>query len=249
MEIKRRPLQGLINIIRFNWHFYLWILCILLVLSLLKSQLPETLQSITSACILAGEGMLLISLLTSLYIYDLSDLYQIKWIENINNKSVLNIHAGFDETSNLIINKFPQAKLSICDFYDAKKHTEISIQRARKIYTPHPTTISVQTHDLPFPANYFDQSFTILSAHEIRNPEERIQFFIELRRITRGKIFVTEHLRDFKNFLGFSIGAFHFHSRKTWIRTFRASDLAVKREMKTTPFITTFELEKNGNSY
>src|SRR5690606_9614437 len=101
----------------------------------------------------------------SFYIYDLSDLYQLKWIENAGNKKILNINAGFDETSEIIINKFPQSDLTICDFYNPDKHTEISIKRARRAYPPNPKTISVLTDKLPFSEKSFDKSFAILSAH------------------------------------------------------------------------------------
>jgi hypothetical protein len=58
-----------------------------------------------------------------------------------------------------------------------------------------------------------------------------------------GKIIVTEHLRDFPNFLAYTIGFFHFHSKKTWKKTFQEADLKVSEEIKITPFLTTFILE------
>src|SRR5690606_25188876 len=99
--------------------------------------------------------------------------------------------------------------------------------------------------------NTFDKSIAIFSAHEIRNEKERVQFFKELNRTTKptGQVLVTEHLRDWKNFLVYTIGFLHFYSRKTWLRTFEQADLTVKQEIKTTPFITTFILEKNGNTF
>lgn len=248
MEIKRKPIQGVANIIRFNWHFYLMAFIVFVVLSLLKNQFSQQIQTILNIGIVIAIFTLLISLFVSFYIYDLSDLYQLKWIKNVNNKKVLNINAGFDETSEIIINKFPQTNLTICDFYNPEKHTEISIKRARRAYPPNSKTISVSTNELPFSENAFDNSYAILSAHEIRNENERVQFFKELNRITKGQIFVTEHLRDFNNFMAYTIGVFHFHSRQSWLQTFKQVDLTVSKEIKTTPFITTFVLEKNGNT-
>lgn len=248
MELKRKPIQGVANIIRFNWHFYLMALVVFVILFLLKNQFPQRIQTLLNVGIVVAILTLLISLLVSFYVYDLSDLYQLKWIKNANNKNVLNINAGFDETSEIIINKFPQTNLTICDFYNPEKHTEISIKRARKAYPPNPKTISVSTNELPFSENAFDNSFAILSAHEIRNENERVQFFKELNRITKGQIFVTEHLRDFNNFMAYTIGVFHFHSRQSWLQTFKQADFTVTQEIKTTPFITTFVLEKNGNT-
>jgi len=75
-------------------------------------------------------------------------------------------------------------------------------------------------------------------------------FFKEIKRILRpdGKIFVTEHLRDLPNFLAYSIGFFHFHSKKSWLRTFTDAELHVQKQIKQTPFITTFILQKYGAS-
>lgn len=248
MEVKRKPIQGVSNIIRFNWHFYLMAFVVFVVLFLFKNQFSEQVQTLLNVGIAVAILTLIISLLVSYYVYDLSDLYQLKWIENANGKKLLNINAGFDETSEIIINKFPQTDLTICDFYNPKKHTEVSIKRARRAYPPNPKTISVTTNKLPFSENTFDKSLANLSAHEIRNENERVQFFKELNKVTKGQIFVTEHLRDFNNFMAYTIGVFHFHSRQSWLQTFMQADLTVTKEIKTTPFITTFVLEKNGNT-
>jgi ubiquinone/menaquinone biosynthesis C-methylase UbiE len=96
----------------------------------------------------------------------------------------------------------------------------------------------------------FYKIFAILSAHEIRNDEERNSFFKELRRAltATGQIIVTEHLRDTANLLAYNIGFFHFHSKKTWLNTFHSAGLSVASEIKITPFITTFILDKNGTA-
>lgn len=248
MELKRKPFQGISNIIRFNWHFYVIVGIMVVALSLLKSVFPQVLQSLLTIGIVLLIIPVIISLLASFYVYDLSDLYHLKWLNNCNGKSILTINAGFDETSQLIQNKFPQASLRICDFYNPARHTEISIKRARRLYPPKPETIQVTSEHLPFPENTFDKSVVILSAHEIRNAVERIAFFSELNRVTEGQVFVTEHLRDLNNFLAYNIGFFHFYSRKCWLQTFEQANLAVKHEIKITPFISTFVLEKNGTT-
>lgn len=248
MEIKRKPLQGVTNIIRFNWHFYLMALAVIIALFLFKNQFSRPVQILLNVGLATATFAMIISLMVSFYIYDLSDLYQLNWIEKANHKKLLTVNAGFDETSEIIINKFPQTDLTICDFYNPTKHTEVSIKRARRIYGPNAKTISIPTNKLPFAENTFDKSFAILSAHEIRNKDERILFFKELNRITKEQIYVTEHLRDFHNFMAYTFGAFHFHSQKSWVNTFTQADLKVSQEIKTTPFITTFVLEKNGNT-
>ncbi len=250
MELKRKPFQGVLNIIRFNWHFYLIAVITLVSLFFLKNTLPEQIQPIAFCFSILALLTISVSLIISFYVYDISNLYQLNWLPNTNFKNVLNINAGFDETSEIIKSRFPNTELTICDFYNPNKHTEISIKRARKVYPPIASTIQVSTEKLPFQDNSFDNSLAILSVHEIRDTIERVQFFKELQRVTKptGQIYVTEHLRDFNNFMAYTVGFFHFHSKKTWLNTFSQSKLTVKSEIKTTPFITTFILDNNGDT-
>jgi hypothetical protein len=90
----------------------------------------------------------------------------------------------------------------------------------------------------------------ILAAHEIRNTSERIIFFKQLKDSLseNGKIIVVEHLRDWKNFLAYNFGFFHFFSKKEWKLTFTTAGLAMRSEKKITPFVSAFILEKNGTT-
>ncbi|TMM57018.1 class I SAM-dependent methyltransferase [Maribacter algarum] len=248
MDTLRKPLQGVWNIVRFNWHFYILsigLAMVLLYLSSIQTVIPQEYMVFASLAIVS---IILISLLASLYIYDLSGLYSLKWMDRLGlseKNSIVNINAGFDETSELLVKRYSDAKFSVLDFYDAKKHTEISIKRARKAYPPYPNTLSITTDGVPLEDNSVDIIFAILSAHEIRNNAERIVFFKELKRALKpnGKIVVTEHLRDAPNFLAYTIGFFHFHSKSTWLMTFKNSNLKVSKEIKITPFLTTFVLQ------
>jgi len=250
METKRSPFQGISNIIRFNWHFYvLTFILSLLILIIGFSVAPNYNQYLG---ILVGLliGISLLSLGISYYIYDYTDLYTLPWVENLDNKKVLNIHAGFDETSHILRAKYQKSQLIIADFYDPQKHSEISIKRARKIYPPAASTISVSTTSLPFCAETYDYVHIAFSAHEIRNERERIDFFKEINRVTKktGTITVTEHLRDRNNFIAYTIGFFHFYSKSSWKKVFKKAHLNVAKELKTTPFITTFTLVPYGNT-
>jgi hypothetical protein len=194
----------------------------------------------------------LVSLIVSCYIYDVSELYQFTWLSNYKASAgqiIANIHAGFDETSHILSKKLPETKLLVFDFFDPKKHTEISIKRARNAYPPHSATIKMNTLSVPIDPNSIDAIFLTFSAHEIRIDEERVIFFKQLKNslTDSGKIFVTEHLRDLPNFLVYNIGFFHFLSRSTWNRTFNNAGLQIGSIVKATPFTTTFILEKNGN--
>lgn len=253
MEKIRKPFQGVANIVRFNWHLYF--LAAVFVVTLLAVNAATDNRFLFFFLTIAVVVMLaiFISLFVSFYIYDLSPLYTLNWLDSvpINGKGKLvNINAGFDETSMLLQNKFKDAQLTVYDFYDPQKHTEVSLRRARKAYPPFTGTQSISTAGLPLKSGSVDAVFLLLSAHEIRNSLEGDQFFKELARVVKadGKIILTEHIRDGANFLAYNIGAFHFHKRKAWLRVFKKGNLKIVNEIKTTPFITTFILQKNGTA-
>jgi hypothetical protein len=163
---------------------------------------------------------------------------------------IVNIHAGFDETSQLLRSRYPEASLMVLDFYDPAKHTEVSIERARRAYAPYPGTVTIDTEHVPLTTGNADIIYLLFAAHEIRNAAERIGFFRQLRNALHrnGKIIVTEHLRDPANFIAYNFGFFHFHAGGTWKRTFDEAGLDVEEMFKITPFITTFILRKNGSA-
>jgi len=249
MESMRSPFQGVLNIIRFNWHFYLVSLigfAFFFFVSFSLEGAQKFCCSIFCICICIPTGF---SLIASFYIYDSSNLYRFGWLDFSQKPNfIVNVSAGFDETSKWIAKTYSESTLVPVDFYDASKHTEVSIKRARKVYPIHPDAIQVSSQNLPLKSKSTDLVIAFLSVHEIRDQQERILFFQELERILtdHGKITVTEHLRDFPNFLAFNIGFFHFISRNSWIKVFEKANLIILEEIKTTPFITTFTLKKSG---
>jgi SAM-dependent methyltransferase len=249
METMRKPFQGISNIIRFNWHFYMLSIGLILFILLLNNYLEKHYQIYGIIVCFLIVFTTIISLLISYFVYDLSDLYTLNWLDKIDvseAQKIVNINAGFDETSALIKAKFPRNELIVFDFYDPQKHTEISIKRARKTYPPYPETKSIMTSKLPLENNSIDLILLTLAAHEIRDETERILFFKTLNSVLKssGKIVITEHLRDFPNFLTYNIGFFHFFSKKLWLNTFKAAGLNIVEEMKITPFISVFILNK-----
>lgn len=253
MEIKRSPVQGVLNIIRFNWHFYVFALVLFALLFFALDSVAPGYQIWLRIIFIAAVITTIISLLVSSYIYDLSALYKLTWLDEVLRNTpatIVNINAGFDETSVLLKRKFPSAELFVFDFYDPVQHTEISIERARKAYPPFPNAQQVTTKHLPLNENSVDATFAILAAHEIRNDEERVLFFTELRRVIKpaGQIIVVEHLQDVANFLAYNIGFCHFHRHSAWQQTFAKAGLHLQLERKITPFISAFVLKKNGTA-
>lgn len=249
----RKPFQGVTNIVRFNWHFYVLAVVLVAGFVLVKNSLPRTVEITATIIVVLAVVGTIISLAISFYIYDCTGVYSLKWLDALRVKAtgqIVNINAGFDETSALLQAKYPYANLTVLDFYDPEKHTEISIERARKAYPAFPGTITVSTGSLPLESGTIQYAFLILAAHEIRNDDERALFFKQLSDLVQqdGKIIVVEHLRDVHNFMAYNFGFFHFHSKKTWVETFSRAGLTIESETKLTPFISTFILSKNGTT-
>ena len=247
MEIKRRPFQGVLNILNLNRHFsyygFLALILILLLLYLFGA------PSIWYWVVLVGFGYgLLIPLVVSAYVYDFSQFYQLHWLtpyvtQTGSKLNLVNINAGFDETSFLLKSKLPDSKLQVFDFYNRERHTEPAIVRARKISQVYPNTREIGTAKIPIEDQSADFVFLLSAVHEIRDAGERVEFLKECRRIcdSDGRLIVVEHLRDLPNFLAFTFGFTHFFSRKTWKGAFLTAGYTVVNEKKFTPFMSIFE--------
>lgn len=243
----RKPFQGLFNIIRFNWHFYAFALLFSLTIAALLFYWPSGLDWALYLVLIGTILSTLLSLLASYYIYDVSNLYTLNWLDGIEipkNANLLNINAGFDETSYLLHQKYPTANLQALDFYNPLKHTEISIERARKAYPPYPRTQTIETTNIGISANTIDCIFLILAAHEIRDIKEQIAFFKALKSTLKqqSNIVVVEHSRDLYNFMVYNFGFFHFFGQKRWWHVFNSAGLNLNQQSKITPFITVYFL-------
>lgn len=251
--INRKPGEGVWNIIRFNWHFFL-LGVLFLATTLAVSFLLDSPYSTWLFWLgVAGVTGMLVSLLVSWYVYDISGLYHMKWLQFIPGKTpehIVNIHAGFDETSHLLQQKYPGAQLDVYDFYDPVKHTEPSIRRARKSRAPYPGTRSLSTAEPVQMSGRANWICLFFAAHEIRNDEERAAFFKQLsfHLADEGKIIVVEHIRDLPNLLAWHVGVFHFHRMKTWKQTFREANLSLVLKKQINPFVSLLILGKNGTS-
>ena len=246
MEIARRKFQGVLNILSFNRHFYYAGIAFLAAILLVGYwlHLPHIVLLLILTAFIYG---LVMPLIISAYVYDFSGYYNFKWLQqcDINNSDtthIVNINAGFDETSFILQQHFPQAALNVFDFYNAKQHTEPAIIRARKVSDTFPNTRSIETNNIPLATGTADIVFLLSAAHEIRNHDEKIIFLKECHRICKpnGKVIMVEHLRDFSNFAAFSIGFTHFFSSKVWQQAFKSANFSTLKEIKFTPFMSIF---------
>lgn len=245
-SIERRKFQGVLNILSFNRHFYFIGLAILtlIIISQIILQWPIVWLFIVIAVFLYG---LMMPLLVSAYVYDFSGYYDLNWlkkyiIDESKSYQFVNINAGFDETSFIIKKKFPKSNLEVFDFYNKNRHTEPAIIRARKVSLVYPNTQEIESNKIPINDKSTDIIFLLSAIHEIRSQKEKVAFLKECRRICKpdGQIILVEHLRDFPNFLAFSIGFTHFFSRKTWKNAFRDAGFSSFSETKFTPFMSIF---------
>ena len=247
--ITRKPFQGVINIIRFNWHFYIIAFILICGLTIANLFLPDAVQWVIPTLIMLILFSIAVSLGISYYIYDYSDIYSLDWLQPLNitaGANLVNIHAGFDETSHALAQRYSTSPLAVFDFYDPVKHTEVSIERARKLYSAYPHTKKIHTASIPLEVNSIDYIFNIFAAHEIRDPVERVAFLKQLHACIKptGRVVVLEHLRDVPNFIAYNIGFLHFHSRNEWKRNFTEAGFVIEQELGLTPFLALFILRK-----
>lgn len=246
MEIKRKKFQGVLNILSFNRHFYIFGIAVL-ALVVISHQIFRWSDILYWIIIISFLYGLMMPLLVSAYVYDFSGYYNFKWlkkckIDESEVKQILNINAGFDETSFIIKNNFPNADLNVFDFYDAERHTEPAIIRARKVSMVYPNTQQMKSNSMEMSDHSVDLIFLLSAVHEIRSNDEKIQFLKECHRVCKpnGKVIMVEHLRDLPNFFAFSVGFTHFFSKKIWKNAFKNSGFTTFEEVKFTPFMSIF---------
>jgi len=246
MEIKRKKFQGVLNILSFNRHFYIFGIAVLAII-VISHQIFRWSDIVFWIIIISFLYGLIMPLLVSAYVYDFSGYYNFKWlkkckIDESEVKQILNINAGFDETSFIIKNNFPNAELKVFDFYDAERHTEPAIIRARKVSLVYPNTQQMKSNSMEMSDHSVDLIFLLSAVHEIRSNDEKIQFLKECHRVCKpnGKVIMVEHLRDLPNFFAFSVGFTHFFSKKIWKNAFKNSGFTTFEDVKFTPFMSIF---------
>jgi hypothetical protein len=189
------------------------------------------------------------SVIAVYFIYDASDLYKLEWwparcLKQPPDDGIV-VHAGLDPASPEIKAKYPQMRLRIFDFFDASVTSQASIRRAHRLFPPSAAEERIAADAWPAQAASQDVVFVLNAAHELRKVEERLAFFREVKRVLKngGKVIVIEQLRDLVNFACFGVAAFHFLSRRTWLRSFAEADLNVTDEFAISPFMRAFVLQ------
>jgi SAM-dependent methyltransferase len=244
----RGRFEGLWNIVRFNWPMYAASAGVATVLTIVAaSRAPRSIRVLAGAGSLGALWTTVTSLVASHWIYDRSGLYRWNWLfDHLQTapRRILNIHAGFDESTQPLRELFPKSEVVTCDFYDPVRNPEPSIAKARKAYPPHPETVAATVEHLPIADEGADLVLCFLAAHEIRDARDRSRFFAEVRRCCtpEADLILVEHLRDASNFLVFGPGFMHFLSRRMWMDS-TAGHFRLVSESRITPFIRVFRFE------
>lgn len=238
--------EGMWNVVRFNWPKYA-LGCSGIGAAFGCAWLFPDARLLFVPLSLLVTVVVLLPLLASHVIYDRSTLYRMPWLDGLHARPprhVINLNAGFDESSVILHERFPASELTVVDLFDAARCTEPSIVRARKAYPPYPGTLLTTDGVLPVLSDSVDLVVAFLSLHEVRAHADRVALLMEIRRTMTadGHLIVTEHLRDLPNSLAFTIGVFHFHPKEAWTRAFREAGLHLIAEHRTAGFLTTFIL-------
>lgn len=250
----RGRFYGVSNIVRFNWPFYVATMGVgaVVIGFLLSARLPFWILWVGWSGIGLAFFWLLVSLLVSFYVYDVSPLYRWDWLRPLfpeAPQSWANIHSGLDESSLQLQALFPAAKSYVLDIYDPQEMTEASIKRARAAIASPVQAIVAECAALPLADHSMDAIFLLFAAHEIREPSARLGFFRELKRATApgGRVIVVEHLRDAANFMAFGPGFWHFMPRNEWLRLSDQSGFVVAEKFRITPFVMVLVLENSSD--
>ncbi len=243
----RGKYDGVVRIFRYNVHYYVGSLCTLLFIVILLglNRWPPMLDAALGGLAGLAAFWSASSLIVSYYIYDHAAVTGWHWLPRTlpyPPRRWLTIHAGLDESTETLTRLFPGTAYVALDIYDRGEMTEPSIARARRMHPRGPSAVRCKLDALPLPDRRRDTVFLLFAAHEIREPGRRVLLFREVTRTVaaRGQILLVEHLRDWKNFVAFGPGFFHFYSRREWLRVVREAGLTVEREFPATPFVRCF---------
>jgi hypothetical protein len=249
----RGKYEGVVQILRYNVHYYVGSLCALLfiVILLRLNLLPPLLDAALGGIAGLAAFWSASSLIVSYYIYDHAAVTGWHWLPQTlpyPPRRWLTIHAGLDESTKSLTRFFPGTAYVVLDIYDRGEMTQPSIARARRMHPCGQPAVRCRLDALPLSDQGRDTLFLLFTAHEIREPARRVVFLREASRTLAapGQILLVEHLRDWKNFVAFGPGFFHFYSRREWLRVAWEAGLRVEREFPATPFVKCFLMSKSA---
>lgn len=252
--IPRSRFEGVYRVVRFNWSKYL-LGCVSFVggiVLFMVAPLPDGAKGVLITLLLIVGWWLVAALSVTHWVYDRSELTRWAWLvrllreEHAEPHRWLNVHSGYDETSETLRHLLPGTHGAVLDLYDATIMKEPSVRRARALFPAPAGTVKGEFDAWPFADAEFDTVLLLMAAHEFREAPEREALFAEARRVLAndGRIVMVEHLRDVWNALAFGPGYLHFWPRGEWQRLAAHAKLIVLRESRLTPFVAYLVLGK-----
>lgn len=244
--MKRGRLQGVLAIVRFNWPFYVASCLVIIAGALLGLHLSGWLAAIVLTGVAIAFWLTLASLFASWWVYDASDLHRYGWLSGAAGKSSgrwINAHSGFDETTLALKERLP-GEWIVLDHFDPVCMSEPSIHRAKKLYPPLPGTLASPFDRWPVENASIDGICGLLAIHELRTHADRVKWFAEARRVLTddGRVILIEHVRDAANFIVFGPGFLHFHSVRTWRRSWQEAGFRLSESFRISPWLRVFIL-------
>lgn len=254
MNTASSQFQGMWQIVRFNPWFYVTAFGMIGLGSWLRPWqwpwLPLWAQSLVAIGYGLGCWWAIASLLVSHWIYDRSDWPKGSWFQKAlgssNPKRVLNVHAGFDETSDRLRLWLPKAEVISLSLFDPLRLTESSIHRAARYRPSAADELIGSPEHWPIPEGSFDLVCFLLSAHEFRAERERTDLLVRAKESLdlkgASKVIIAEHVRDGANFIAFGPGFTHFHSVARWAAAWTSAGLVIEQHERVTPFLRVWTL-------
>ncbi len=246
---QRGTYRGMIAIVRFNWPFYLAgaLIAVASLSGIFASSRP-VLKAGCAVAFLLALYFVGTSLGVSHLVYDRSDLYRWGWLDralrDLKTDHAVFCHTGLDEASVSLRAKYPDVRWQVLDHFDEQQMTEMSIHRARALFPPPAGTLPARHNAWPLAGGSTDVVFGLLAIHELRTEAERRAWFTECSRCLRdgGRVILVEHLRDLANFVAFGPAFLHFHSKRSWRKSWDGIGLRCIDEFRITPFLRVFVL-------
>lgn len=250
MRTGRGRFQGTLQIVRYNWSFYLaGLIAIGVGLAFLHwVRVPGWFAALVWIGLGFAAWWWLASLVVSYWVYDLSGLMNWRWLSDLVGEkpsSWVNMHSGLDESTPELAADWGAPAL-VLDLFDAEEMTEPSILRARASARNAVVATAASYRALPLGDHVVPLAALLFAAHELRSPAAREALFAELLRVLQpgGRLILVEHVRDSANFLAFGPGFMHFMPRGEWLRLASCSGFQVRHQVRKTPFVIGLVLEK-----
>jgi SAM-dependent methyltransferase len=233
----------MLTILRLNWLMYGKAAAFASIGLVLAGQFGGALRLAILLAVASAAFWTATSLAASWWIYDRSHIFDLQWLDQ-HPGHWLNLHTGLDEIDGVLTQRYLPSNGDTLDIFDSKEMTEPSIREAHR-----QTRIFARKANwrcLPSSNQNYDTVFIVFTAHEFRRPEARERLFIEVQRVLRdtGRVVLVEHLRDVNNFAVFGPGAWHFFSRRAWLKSTGPAGLKLLADQRITPFVHAFTFVK-----